>query len=1348
MPTGIQGRFQQLYHVADLHIRRTAERALEYQHVFSQLCTFLQSQSSVTSGSALIIIAGDVFEDKRALDAYAESTFVSLMRDLTALAPVVIIPGNHDFCQTEPQRRDRISHALDVMMTCGAPAHPVAYLQSSGVYRVGNICVCTASVYDTLSSTCGSGNAAQLPPFPACSSADPGAEHVIALAHMTVRSEASCDPSHGCSLSWFRDAGHSMVLLGDEHAPRVWQQDSPRFVAAQPGSILAQTFGEAVRGHGLCVWDLPRMSVRQHELDNPFAGVTALRDNDGQLQFRVQGRNRGRGAQVSAGEVTSTPDFPTQPRIRLLGSLTPEDVVSELPATVHPTSFVRHALSSAEEWVGAARAASACRQACADLMEFASPEHMIAYVRSVAGDSEHMAMMEQMILDPQTHLALPAFEHAPTAVRWALQSAQTGKRGKRSDPSICQALQSFAEVAAPKHPAVAFVRLQGSWVTAFESLELDLETLPITTLVDGPNGHGKSSVLDTLKLALYGLDGIGEHRREYDTRRTGEQAQRESLKHYNVVNTSKPARKVAQTSLTVRVSEDSVEGTVTYAIERQFGSTRDIKPRVRRMCSSGPEDICAGQVSVSKWVSARFGSAADISMCAILAQSHAASFMTMRASARKDLIERTLSLCAINHFADALKANMKGRSSALVAADAAIGDHARAANLPPRPSHDSISELREAVRALQEQMASLDHEQRSLVCKMDNYSAAMRAHDSEHSIDNLKSCLAAICMRAQEEETLFTELDAEQLAEAHERARCMESQIANLGPSEHSAQAALEEAQCQMLHAERELLAAHVAEWHSEAYVACQERLQQARATIAHICSSSDAVPLPPMQRPALLSSCTDADVTMDHIRHSIHELQEMPQQVTADALAEWERKLQSWDELAAQVEGTTLEAARDRLQKAEEHAALVAEDASLRAELGLQLQLQFRASCECCRHNQSILISSEKHARLASVQRQMKELGNAPNMAEATAVLADVKQVCVQRASISELQQQHSRATQTNALRKQREGALAHLWWGAHERQAQALADARRDEAEQLAIMALADALERAQKHKDQMQERVDKASATEHLRSQLNGELEALKASVSRLRDLQSRTQELTKLKVQAQDAVWYAEVSDIRAELDRKRSEINEQQRRLHQATAHLASWDAHDTTAKELQQVRNDISAGQAPVKLLHSIVCGNVAAPGQHSYSAHVFNTLVLPRIADAMNAFLEEAATYQVVVAGNDLEVRFDGASTNTDLNQLGGADRFVLELAGRCALRQLGTPGFNWPVAFIDEGFVAFDAARREHIASILAAMVTVGGFDRIVLTSHLECVKAVCRKAVCIERVGRASRLCLRAK
>jgi DNA repair exonuclease SbcCD nuclease subunit len=98
--TSIRGVFTHIHHGADLHIRRTVARAAEYSHVLGEWLSFMRLLQPVIDRRALSCLAGDLFEDKRALDPYAEQTFVWFVRELASLTPVVIIPGNHDFQQT------------------------------------------------------------------------------------------------------------------------------------------------------------------------------------------------------------------------------------------------------------------------------------------------------------------------------------------------------------------------------------------------------------------------------------------------------------------------------------------------------------------------------------------------------------------------------------------------------------------------------------------------------------------------------------------------------------------------------------------------------------------------------------------------------------------------------------------------------------------------------------------------------------------------------------------------------------------------------------------------------------------------------------------------------------------------------------------------------------------------------------------------------------------------------------------------------------------------------------------------------------------------------------------------
>ena len=230
-------------------------------------------------------------------------------------------------------------------------------------------------------------------------------------------------------------------------------------------------------------------------------------------------------------------------------------------------------------------------------------------------------------------------------------------------------------------------------------------------------------------------------------------------------------------------------------------------------------------------------------------------------------------------------------------------------------------------------------------------------------------------------------------------------------------------------------------------------------------------------------------------------------------------------------------------------------------------------------------------------------------------------------------------------------------------------------------------------------------------------------------------------------AADRMHYVLALSARARAKRLTDEISLLEGELVREESAKGAYDKWSLEERCLVLIRDDLVIRHKRMHALHAHISGkkktkdNEATKG---YLEHVYHDVILPRIAAGMNSFLERTAQFRVVSSPHgDMEVRFVDDGYTTQLNNLGGADRFLLELAGRCALRQVGTPGFNWPIAFIDEGFVAFDSSRRERIADALAALVSVGGFEKVVLTSHMESVKDVCMQTLTIQRTGNKSLL-----
>ncbi|CAG8652031.1 3973_t:CDS:1, partial [Ambispora gerdemannii] len=91
-----------IVHLADIHIKdsRREEYALVFQRLYKKLGELVPD---------IIAICGDIFHDKTKATAHNYSDVEAFLVALTTLAPVVLIPGNHDLNVKVPGAPDLIS---------------------------------------------------------------------------------------------------------------------------------------------------------------------------------------------------------------------------------------------------------------------------------------------------------------------------------------------------------------------------------------------------------------------------------------------------------------------------------------------------------------------------------------------------------------------------------------------------------------------------------------------------------------------------------------------------------------------------------------------------------------------------------------------------------------------------------------------------------------------------------------------------------------------------------------------------------------------------------------------------------------------------------------------------------------------------------------------------------------------------------------------------------------------------------------------------------------------------------------------------------------------------------------
>ena len=115
-------------HLADIHIRNTI-RHQEYIIVFENLCALLKKYQPDR-----IVISGDLFHGKTIMSPESVITSKKILIDLSDIAPVDIILGNHDLNMTNVDRQDAISAVLkDIRET----NNPITLFRESGYHKIG-----------------------------------------------------------------------------------------------------------------------------------------------------------------------------------------------------------------------------------------------------------------------------------------------------------------------------------------------------------------------------------------------------------------------------------------------------------------------------------------------------------------------------------------------------------------------------------------------------------------------------------------------------------------------------------------------------------------------------------------------------------------------------------------------------------------------------------------------------------------------------------------------------------------------------------------------------------------------------------------------------------------------------------------------------------------------------------------------------------------------------------------------------------------------------------------------------------------------------------------------------------
>lgn len=249
-------QIQYLYHLSDIHIRNHS-RHQEYRHVFNKTYQLLNGEvKNNPPASGLIVITGDIVHSKSQISPQLIIELRDFLTSLCQIMPVIMIAGNHDLNLSNknvPDTLTSILHKIEIPN--------LYYLKNSGIYQWNNIQFSVMSVldYPLIRAT----------EFP--KNNQPILK--IGLLHATLHGSKIATSQLPLTSDKYKASdfdGYDAVLLGDIHLHQYMNQAK---TIAYAGSLIQQSFGEELKGHGFLKWDLINKTSKLIEIENDWGFV-------------------------------------------------------------------------------------------------------------------------------------------------------------------------------------------------------------------------------------------------------------------------------------------------------------------------------------------------------------------------------------------------------------------------------------------------------------------------------------------------------------------------------------------------------------------------------------------------------------------------------------------------------------------------------------------------------------------------------------------------------------------------------------------------------------------------------------------------------------------------------------------------------------------------------------------------------------------------------------------------------------------------------------------------------------------------------------------------------------------
>ena len=244
--------------VSDIHIRNF-RRMEEYAE---QLTKFVEKCRDITTtynkDEVRIVICGDLIHNKNQVTPELYSFTSTFLRQLSEIATVILIAGNHDLVVNNSSRKDAISSLFETAQFENVKFLDMMLEYESGYVVDDNITWCVYSIYNDF-----------MKPDILKARYEYPDNKTIGLYHgMIVGSTLNNGTVVDMGVDGNIFEGCDCVMAGDIHKRQELKRGDVPIVYS--GSLIQQTFGETVTQHGFSLWNMETMEHKFIDLESEY----------------------------------------------------------------------------------------------------------------------------------------------------------------------------------------------------------------------------------------------------------------------------------------------------------------------------------------------------------------------------------------------------------------------------------------------------------------------------------------------------------------------------------------------------------------------------------------------------------------------------------------------------------------------------------------------------------------------------------------------------------------------------------------------------------------------------------------------------------------------------------------------------------------------------------------------------------------------------------------------------------------------------------------------------------------------------------------------------------------------